>query len=178
MKKYTIIILTIFCVLLLSWCGKKTTQNIDFERYTIVLKTKYQYQEIKNTTTNEELNTIKQFIQTNTSWFIGSILIGKNEVNTWIDLKKIWEKNKKIILKNIPWTKESSKNFSFTCSWEKLSGILQKFSTKWTKTTKYLNQIFFIQDNEIYWISTMTEDKKENSNFKNIYKTIECLPTK
>jgi hypothetical protein len=165
-----------FVVLIItSWCSKKINQNVIFEDYYITLETKYHYQEIKNT----ENNSTKQLIQTNTTWFSSSIIISKNDILQNVEIKTFWDKNKESLIKKINWSKnKSDKKISFTCNNQKINWILQTFIIKENKNKQYLNQVFFIKESKIYWISTMTEDRKESKNLISSIKKINCTTTK
>lgn len=174
MKKYFIILLWTM-IIALWWCTKKIEKSVIFEDYKIVLQTKYNYQEII-ANISSETSTLKQYIQDTQTWFASSIIIAKDQITNQINLNLFAENNSKSITTKIIWSKKPKTNmFSFNCKKDKIDWVIQKIIIKKGEETQYLNQLFFIIDKNLYWISTMTLDKKEHNNLNKSLKRISCL---
>lgn len=174
MKNFFIILL-ITTTIVLWWCTKKIEKPIIFENFKINLETKYNYQEIAANII-PETPTIKQYIQDTQTWFANSIIIAKNILQKEIDLPSFAENNSKSITRKIIWSKEpKTKNFSFDCKENEIKWIIQTITIEDDKETQYLNQLFFVIDQELYWISTMTLDKREHKNLNKSIQRISCI---
>lgn len=176
MKKQIIGIIILLGIFI-WWCTKKTEMPILFDDYYINIETKYSYKEIIANTISLS-PTIKQYVQENQTWFIGSIIITKIQIQTGIDLSTFATNNSKSITRKVTGAEEPSiDKFSFTCKSTKINWILQKTTIEEWDQKQYMNQVFFIEQDDLYWISTITSDKKENKNLANSIKDITC-PTR
>jgi len=174
MKKILIILLWI-TTLITGWCTKKIEKPIIFENYTITLTTKYNYKEI-NANIVPEVSTIKQYIQDTQTWFASSIIIAKTEIQEEINIADLAEKNSESMTKKIPGIKKpSTDSFQIKCKEKNIDWVIQKIAIKDWKETQYINQMFFSEDNNLYWISTMTTNKTETRNLSKSIKSIVCL---
>lgn len=164
--------------LFIWWCTKKISTWVIFDDYNINLETKYKYQEIAANTI-EWAPVIKQYIQQIETGFVWSIIIAKTDIQQPIDIENFASINDKLITIKIPWAKETSTDdFSFKCwSWS-IDTILQNITIKEWEETQYLNQLFFATTNKLYWISTITTDKREHKNLSRSIEAITCLMLK
>lgn len=174
MKKILIILLWTI-TLIAGWCTKKIEKPIIFENYNITLTTKYNYKEI-NANIVPEVSTIKQYIQDTQTWFASSIIIAKTKIQEEINIVDLAEKNAESMTKKIPGIKKpSTDKFQIECKEKNIDWVIQKITIKDWKETQYINQIFFSEDNHLYWISTMTTNRTETKNLSKSIKNIVCL---
>lgn len=175
MKKRIIALIILW--LFIWWCTKKVEKPIIFDQYSITLTTKYSYQEI-NTNNIPWSPAIKQYLQENETWFAWSIIIAKNQLQTGLDISTLANNNSKSITRKIAWAdKPSTSEFSFDCWSGEIDWVIQKVEIEEWDETQYLNQLFFVNENYLYGISTMTTDKSENKNLAKNIKNITCPTT-
>jgi hypothetical protein len=187
MKKPSIILVLAIVAILLTWCTKKNDNPIVFEKYSINIKTNDRYREDILPLADSPL---KQYVEQTTTWFKNSIIIDKVTVMSWMDLKKYAEIHKKSMMQKVSWIKNlSTDTISFDCWSSSMEAILQKMLIEeenyilWTeekpkKEYRYLNQLFFVDDNQLYALSSMTDTKKTSRNVIKSIKKITCLEQK
>lgn len=166
----SILLISVF----LLWCSKKIKNPILFDDYAIPLETKYIYQEVIPDTTNP-IPITKHYIQQTETGFMGSIIIATTKLQTGINIDSFWEITRKSITRKISWVDDiSTDSFRFKCWTGEINGILQKARIEELDQKQYLNQAFFANKGILFWISTMTTDKKESKNLAKSIKNIHC----
>ncbi len=169
----TVLLLSVF----LLWCTKKIENPIIFDDYKITLETKYRYQEITPDTTNP-ISIVKQYIQQTETGFVGSLIIAKTKLQTGINIDSFWKITRKSITRKISWVDDISTDyFRFKCWEQEINGFIQKTRIEELDQKQYLNQAFFSNKETLFWISTMTTDKKESKNLAKSIKNIGCPST-
>jgi len=175
MKKLWIWLL-IFWAVFLWGCGKKFTTAIVFEKYSLIMKTPFHYQEITNTQAASSI--IKQYINwtsLETWWFISSLLVSKNEVISGTSITWFAETNTKTSLKKIPQANQSTKKtIAITCNKQKFKAILTSLKIE-DKKTYYLTQIYFMDNGYGYIISAMTQKSTENKDIIKSFWSLSCI---
>lgn len=181
MRKTLTRFLLIWSVLLLSWCVKKYTTEIEFDQFVLkVTSENAALEEItgeKKAIFENDKNLYKIYTIMNKSWFSDSILISKEEKNTQILIERIMQINIKQLENKLKWFEaESVSKIDINCGENKITWYLQAFSIDsiTPKNMIYTNQYYFEYKWYMYIISASTENSSNHDKFKKWIKNIKC----
>lgn len=172
-KKY-ILILCMASTIYITWCSQTYTSQITFDKYSITLNTTSTgFYEIQN---KNNLNEEKIFVPYNTTWFIDSVLIRRDK-DSGISLEKLADMNQEKDKRKLPgFSKKGAEERSFMCGQQEISWyeIAYTIDAITPGETMYFNQYFFKAQDNIYSISTSTQEKSKNKQFNNAIKSLQC----
>jgi hypothetical protein len=178
MKKYILITLLVILVVWLQGCGKKNETNIYFDEFVYTAETESVLNKIENTENLwENLSIQVIYTQEWQSGFMDSIIINKELQNNTITLKKLTDINIQKSAKRLQWFEVDEVDvFGIECNNEIIEAYKYSFlfDSITPKEIIYSNQVFFIYRDNLYSISTATEDKWENKNLEASLKNINC----
>ena len=162
-------------MLLLTWCSKQNTTQIDFENLNFKLQSSKLYI-VKNVNKNTYpwVSIYQENWWDTNDKFINSLIItSQNDPN--IKIKDFVNKNIENLKASIWSIKiQPTKTLSFNCSWNKIIWIIKNFTITENKKDSYFSQFFFIDHDKRYVISFQSDNQNDNLDFKNSLNSLTC----
>ena len=176
MYKKVILIVLIFSLIFLYWCGENGWFQYEFDDFYGEFKTENDF-ELSKTELNWlwynliKNNIIKIYEQKDANWFTESIIISKK--NSDKDLESFSKENiENVDISGLKVTKW--KTIQIDCNWEPLNVLYYQWKYDMNQYDIYITDWFLKVWQWIYTISYATLDEKSRNDFSTSFKTIKC----
>lgn len=178
MKRYVLSIVSL--LIILTGCTSKSSFPLTFDKFTFNFydNTKEYINQPLNISTAgmKVLVEMKEEVGTGSTWFVGSLIIIKTLIQSWIDVKTLVASNKENLkLKLLKYVPLSTIKKKVKCNKLQYSWYITTFSYQLDKQTIYGGQYFFTDNDLVYVISLNTTDKKDTKQFVKSMGTIGCI---
>lgn len=171
MNKKVINILMLGSAILLAWCNS-IKSSISFDTFMTEIDSDFAYKQVK---VSDKSGYVKKVYTTENSGFQNSLVISKQTIETGNSIEFANE-NLSVLRKNIEKNGQitDSETITLECWENEIQASISSIEvTKWEKT-RYITQLYFVNNKDGYTVSHLTEDNSEAKAAKKWLSKIQC----
>lgn len=178
-KKILLLFMFIFCIFI-YWCFSENYNYQTFDKFKIWLDEKFKVFDSSLIDDKQITNKIIFALKNkNDSWFIENILISKDFDIKNISIEDLVNLNIKKSKEKIVWLENvEQETIKFVCNWNNISWIYVIFELSDTlkddSAKNYVWQFYYINDQNWYTISYISNNKENIQAFSKNLKTLNC----
>lgn len=172
MKKIITMCIGFWVLFFLAGCNN-IKSSIAFDTFTTEIKSSLPYSQIKTKSSSEN---VEKIYTTNETWFQSSIIVIKNNVSSGTDSISFANENLATLRTDIKKNGQivDSESIEISCGDKEIAANISSIEVqKWDKT-RYISQIYFVNKENGYIVSHLTEDKSESKVAKKWLENIHC----